>query len=85
MKKENLTPVVISYEIYETSLRRVLIISYEMTRSVRFCLSYDHLKLNFIAFKMDNISKRNRLADLDLVNDVMSARQSYYTCGHTIL
>ena len=38
---EDLTLVVISYEIYETSLRRV---SYEMTSSVRFCLSYVYFK-----------------------------------------
>ena len=30
-----------------------------MTRSVRFCLSYDHFKLNFIAFKVDNCSTEN--------------------------
>ena len=38
---EDLTLVVISYEIYETSLWQVSYISYEMTTSVRFCLSYD--------------------------------------------
>ena len=41
---EDLTRVVISYEIYETSLRRVSSISYELTTSVRFFLSYDPLK-----------------------------------------
>ena len=41
---EDLTLVVISYEIYETSI--------EMTMSVRLCLSYDPLKMDFIAFKM---------------------------------
>ena len=34
-------------------MKRVVI--YEMTTSVRFCLSYDSLKLDFIAFKMDNM------------------------------
>ena len=29
--------------------------TYEMTTSVRFCLSYDHVKLDFKTFKMDNI------------------------------
>ena len=41
---EDLTGVVISYEIYETSLRRVSCISYEMTTSVRFYLSYEPLE-----------------------------------------
>ena len=56
---EDLTRVVISYEIYETSLRRVSWISYEMTTSVRLCLSYDCLKWDFIAFKVDIISIEN--------------------------
>ena len=45
---EDLTRVVISYEINETSLR-----SYEMTTSVRFCLSYmyDPLKLDLAPSK----------------------------------
>ena len=54
-----LTRVVISYEIYETSPRRVSYISYEMTTSVRFFLSYDCLKWDFIAFKVDIISIEN--------------------------
>ena len=62
---EDLTRVVISYEMYETS--------------VRFCLSYDHLKWDFIAFKMNIISLRKRIVDTDVVNDVMHARQSVIT------
>ena len=58
---KDLTRVVISYEIYETSLRRVSLISYEMTTSVRFCLSYVPLKWDFFAFKMIIISIRNAL------------------------
>ena len=46
---EDLTRVVISYDIYETSLRRVSQISYGMTTSVRFSLSYDCFKRGFIA------------------------------------
>ena len=38
--------------------------------SVRFCLSDDPLKLDFITFKIDNISRRKRIVDTDLVNDV---------------
>ena len=41
---EELTLVVIKYEIYEMSLRRVSLISCEMITSVIFCLSYDPLK-----------------------------------------
>ena len=45
--------MVISYEIYETSL------SYEMTTSVRFYLSYDLFTLDFIVVKVDIISIEN--------------------------
>ena len=44
---EDLTLVVISYEIYE------------MTTSARFCLSYDRFKLDFIVLKVDIISIEN--------------------------
>ena len=46
LKIEDLTQVVISYEIYERSLQRVsqISISYEMTLSIRLFLSYDNLK-----------------------------------------
>ena len=43
--------------------------------SVRFCLSYDPLNLDFIAFKRKNISIRKRMVDTDVVNDVTYARQ----------
>ena len=49
--------MVFSYEIYETSLRRVSLISYKMTTSVRFFLSYDPCKLDFIGVKLGNISE----------------------------
>ena len=64
---EDLTRVAFSYEIYETSLR------------VRFCLSYDPLKLDFITFKMDNNSRRKRIVGTDIVNDVTSKRESVIT------
>ena len=54
---EDLTRVVISYEIYEASLWRVS--SYEMTTSIRFCFSYDLFKLNLMAFKINIISLEN--------------------------
>ena len=68
--------MVISYEIYEPSLRRI---SYEMTTSVRFCLSNDPLKRDFIACKMNSISMRGRIVDMDVVNDVMYMRQNVIT------
>ena len=52
-----------------------------MTASVRFCLSYDPLELDFIALKMDNniISRGKRIVDTDVVNDVTSTRQRVIT------
>ena len=47
---DDMTQVVISYEI-----------SYEMTTSVIFCLSYDLSKGFFIVFKMDIILTKNAL------------------------
>ena len=62
-----------SYEIYEMSLRRVskisYEISYEMTTSVRFCLSYDPLKWDFVAFKIKIILKRKCIVDTDVVHE----------------
>ena len=78
-KVEAHTRVVISYEIYETSLRRVSKFSFEMTTSVRFCLSYGPIKWDFIAFKMNITSIRKRIVDTDNVNDVPCASQSVIT------
>ena len=50
-----------------------------MTTSVRFCLSYDPLKWDFIAFKMGDILRRKRIVDMDVVNVVTCARQSVIT------
>ena len=56
-----------------------------MTMSVRFFLSYDPLKLDFIAFKMDNISRRKHIADMDIVNEVsVYVPKCYYLRGHMI-
>ena len=49
--------------------------SYEMTTSVRFCLSYDLLNWDIIAFKMNIISIRERIVDTDVVNDITYTRQ----------
>ena len=56
------------------------------------CLSYDPLKLDFIAFKMNLISSRKHIVDMDVVNDVMlrfhasviqpSAFNFSYLCNH---
>ena len=58
--------MVISNEIYETSLWRVSYISYEMTTSVKFCLSHDPLKWDFISFKVIITPIRQRIADRTL-------------------
>ena len=81
---EDLTRVVILYEIYETSLRRVSYISYEMTTSVRFCLSYDPLKVYFIAFRMDNILRENALLKRTSSMKLRLRAKVYFTCSHTI-
>ena len=47
-----------------------------MTTSERFCLSYDALKWDFITFKMNIISIRKRIADMDVVNDFIYMRNS---------
>ena len=52
-----------------------------MNMSVKFCLLYDPLKLDFITFKMNSISRRKRIADTDVVDDVTRTptRQSVIT------
>ena len=50
-----------------------------MTNRVRFCLSYASLQWDFIAFKMNIISKRKRIADTDVVNDLTYTHQSVIT------
>ena len=71
--------MVISYEIYETSLLQVLKISYEITTSVRFCLSYDPLKRDFIMFRWNCMSVRTCIINTDIVNDVnLQVPKCYY-------
>ena len=50
-----------------------------MTTGVRFCVSYDPLKWDFIAVTIGNISRRKGIADTDVVNDVTSTPQSVIT------
>ena len=76
--------MVISYEIYETSLRRVSQISYEMTTSVRFCLSYDSFKWGFIASKIDINSIENITLSRTASWRYAPVIKCYVTCGHTI-
>ena len=71
--------MVISYEMYETSLRRVLLISYEITTRVRFYLSYDPLKWDFISFEISFSSMSKPIVDTDVVNDVTQTRQNVIT------
>ena len=49
---------------------------HEMTTNIRFCLSYDSLKLDFIAFKINIISSRKHIVDINVVNDVTFSRKS---------
>ena len=65
--------------LHEWSFRRVSYISYEMITSVRFCLSYEPIKYDFITFKTNNISIRKHIVDMDVVNDVTFSRQSVIT------
>ena len=50
---------------------------YEMIRNVRLCLSYCSLKWDSIAFKVNVISTRKHIVDMDVFNDV--------TCAHQVL
>ena len=74
--------MVFSYEINEISLQRAFgefHNLYEMTTSVRFCLSYDPLKQVSVGFKVNIISIRKRIVDMDIFNDVRGMRQSVIT------
>ena len=55
-----------------------------MTTSVRFCLSYDCFKLDFIVFKVDIISVENVMLSRTLLWLYMYAPKCYVMCGHTI-
>ena len=59
-------------------------ISYEMTTSVRFCLSYDCLKWDFITFKVDIISKENIKLSRTASWCYVPVTKCYVTCGLTI-
>ena len=50
-----------------------------MITNVRFCLSYDLLKWDFIAVKMNIISMRKHIVDTDVANDVTCTRQNVTT------
>ena len=51
-----------------------------MTTSVKFYLSYDPFKLDFIAFKMNIISIPKHVVDKVVVNDVTHMCQNVTTC-----
>ena len=62
-----------------------MVISYEMTTSVIFCLSYDLSKELFIAFKVDKFSTSVHCCH-GRRHDVTCSRQKcYVTCGHNII
>ena len=50
-----------------------------MITSVRFCLSYDRFKLDFIVFKMDIISIENATLSRTLLWHYMYAPKCYVT------
>ena len=53
-----------------------MVISYEITTSIRFRLSYDPLNWDFISLKMNLISIRKCVVDTDVVNNVTCTCQS---------
>ena len=62
-----------------------MVISYDMTTCVRFCLLCDPLKWDFIAFRMNNMSGRKQIVHTDVVSDViMYVQKCYYMCVHMI-
>ena len=71
--------MVISYEIFETSLQQISQISYEMTRPDLSVYHMTILKLDFITIKRDSIPIRKRIVDMDIFTDVMSTCQSVIT------
>ena len=50
-----------------------------MAINVKFLLSYDPLKWDFIGFKMNIILIRKHIADMIVVNDFTGVRQSVVT------
>ena len=56
----------------------------EMTTSVRFCLSYDPLKWDFVTFKMNIMSVRKCTIVSCAVHDVTCTHQNVMTYGQLI-
>ena len=50
--------------------------------NVRYCLSYEPIKWDFTAFKMNIISISKDFVATDVVNDITS--KCYCMCGHMI-
>ena len=57
---------------------------YETTTRIRFCLSHDRFKLDFIVFKVDIISIENTTLSRTSLWRYMYAPKCYVTCGITI-
>ena len=49
-----------------------------MTKSVRLCLSYDLFKLDFIAFKVQQLFNRKCMADMDVVMTLLVLAKVLY-------
>ena len=49
-----------------------------MTTSVRFCLSYDPFRLDFIAFKVDNCSTEKCMVDMDVAMTLLVPAKVLY-------
>ena len=60
-----------------------IVISYEITTHVKFCRSHDLLKSDFVASKFKFILIRKCIADTVVVNDVTRKNQYDITCGYT--
>ena len=54
-------------------------ILYEMTTSVRVCLSYDALKMGFCCLQNEYYFNTKHYVDTNVVNDVTSTRQNVIT------
>ena len=61
-----------------------MINSYEMTKNVRFCLSYDCFKKDFIALKVDIVSVENMTLSRTASLRYAPVTKFYVTCGLTI-
>ena len=81
-EKENKIPRILHEWAFHMKIIKRAFGEFHKFHMKQFCLSYDPLKWDFIAFGMNIISIRKYIADADVVNDAQF--KYYYTCGHTI-